>query len=190
MMELYSKDAVSEEIAEIRKESTEAFGEESPIESMLTTIENDSPESLEFEILQTRNFELAGEKHPETGVPFERKMVENSDGKLMEGVFPDFHEFRMYETNLPENLLKETDAKQYRFCNEKLKEYFDQGSIEKEQFSERQLEQITNGDKPEGYIWHHNEVPGRMELVESDIHVSTAHTGGRSIWGGGEKARI
>ena len=57
------------------------------------------------------------------------------------------------------------------------------------QFDEEQLEQIENGDTPDGYTWHHNEETGRMQLVDSEIHAKTGHTGGRSIWGGGSENR-
>lgn len=35
---------------------------------------------------------------------------------------------------------------------------------------------------PEGYTWHHHQETGRMQLVESDIHRQTGHTGGFSLW--------
>jgi hypothetical protein len=36
---------------------------------------------------------------------------------------------------------------------------------------------------PEGYTWHHHQDPGLMQLIETDAHRLTAHTGGFS--GGG-----
>ncbi|WP_169741015.1 HNH endonuclease [Carnobacterium gallinarum] len=39
--------------------------------------------------------------------------------------------------------------------------------------------QLPNG-RPAGYIWHHSEIPGKMELVEFGIHNSTWHKGGRA----------
>ena len=35
---------------------------------------------------------------------------------------------------------------------------------------------------PKGYTWHHHQDTGRMQLVESDIHGDTGHTGGFSLW--------
>ena len=56
-------------------------------------------------------------------------------------------------------------------------------------FTKKQLEQIRNGDLPEGCVWHHAEDPrGRMELVDSIQHM-WKHVGGRVIWGGGTKAK-
>jgi hypothetical protein len=57
------------------------------------------------------------------------------------------------------------------------------------QFTEEQLEQIMNGDTPDGYTWHHNEETGKMQLVKSETHARTGHTGGRAIWGGGSESR-
>lgn len=34
-----------------------------------------------------------------------------------------------------------------------------------------------------GYVWHHNENVGVMELVAKDIHEFNRHTGGNYIWG-------
>ena len=38
---------------------------------------------------------------------------------------------------------------------------------------------------PTGYIWHHHQDFGRMQLVPEDLHRSVGHDGGFSIWGGG-----
>ncbi len=53
----------------------------------------------------------------------------------------------------------------------------------------RQLEQIENGDTPDGYTWHHDAEAGKMQLVDTETHQKTGHTGGRSIWGGGTESR-
>ncbi|MGN0171804.1 MAG: HNH endonuclease, partial [Acutalibacteraceae bacterium] len=39
--------------------------------------------------------------------------------------------------------------------------------------------QLPGGVRPEGYTWHHSEIPGRMELVPYGLHRITYHTGGR-----------
>lgn len=182
-------ETAKEVIAESLKETAELVVKESPVESMIGTIENESLESLKAQNIETINKSLEDTIHPETNVPFERKFIETDDGKKVEGVFPNFKESRIFEVNLPENMLQETDKKQFSYCDEKLKESFDKGSINTESFSERQLEQLQHGDKPEGFTWHHNEIKGRMELVKSDVHQATAHTGGKSIWGGGKENR-
>ncbi len=40
-----------------------------------------------------------------------------------------------------------------------------------------------------GFVWHHNENVGIMDLIADDIHNSVKHIGGRNIWGGGSIAR-
>ena len=36
-----------------------------------------------------------------------------------------------------------------------------------------------------GYVWHHSEKEGIMQLVQKDVHEFNRHNGGNSIWGGG-----
>lgn len=57
---------------------------------------------------------------------------------------------------LPEELWKATDQVQFDWLNEPI------------------------GGKVEGYVWHHTEEPGKMELVPYGIHHSVTHNGGRS----------
>ncbi|TKG87918.1 hypothetical protein EYV94_27880 [Puteibacter caeruleilacunae] len=35
---------------------------------------------------------------------------------------------------------------------------------------------------PKGYTWHHHQNTGRMQLVETDVHAATGHTGGFALW--------
>ena len=139
--------------------------------------------------IETINQHLEGTVHPETGVPFDAKLVETNEG-FKEGVFPDFSENHcVYDAQLPEDLHKASDYEQAKHLNEQLYQTYENGTLDTDQFADRQLEQIRNGDKPEGYTWHHHEEPGRMQLVDTEVHAKTLHTGGRSIWGGGREAR-
>jgi hypothetical protein len=135
--------------------------------------------------INTINSAYEGAVHPETGVPFESKVVTNGEGLSVEGVFPDFSEYIKFESFLPEEMYFDTDSVQFEYCDSQLSEAFNNGSLDMSDFSESQKEQINNGDKPRGFTWHHNEEVGRMQLVPSDVHASTGHTGGRFIWGGG-----
>ena len=103
---------------------------------------------------------------------------------LEEATYPDFSEHCKFETRIPEGQFLESDYHHFKHCNEQLSQAYENGSLDTEQFTDRQLEQIRNGDKPEGYTWHHHEDQGCMQLVDSEIHAKTPHTGGRSIWGG------
>ncbi|CAG7648178.1 hypothetical protein PAESOLCIP111_05545 [Paenibacillus solanacearum] len=125
--------------------------------------------------LAVRNSSLAGKVHPVTGVAFD------SNG------FPKFDS--RFDTHLPEDQLKSSDATQFRTATKSLaNEVMNNPEIAK-QFTKLQLEQISRGITPEGYTWHHHQDTGRMQLVDSAIHAKTGHTGGRSIWGGGRKIR-
>lgn len=138
----------------------------------------------------TRNESLEGDNHPITGVPFERKMVE-VNGENIEGVFPVFD--AIYEAKLPKDMYEKSDKEQFKECNNQLYKDIEQYPVLKNQFNEEQLEQIKDGTidgtAPDGYVWHHNEEAGKMQLVDFETHAKTGHTGGRSIWGGGNSNR-
>lgn len=57
---------------------------------------------------------------------------------------------------LPEDMWKLSDAEQFKWLDAQI------------------------GDRPAGYVWHHSENPGRMELVPYGVHNIVAHNGGRS----------
>jgi hypothetical protein len=139
------------------------------------------------ETIPTINQSLEGKTHPETGVPFERKTVKDADGNLVEGVFPQFKS--VFDAYLPEKLYQASDAKQFDECNKQLKDAVERDPELAKKFTPEQLEQIKNGDTPDGYTWHHNEETGKMQLVDSETHAKTGHTGGKVIWGGGSENR-
>ncbi|MGG1639102.1 HNH endonuclease [Paenibacillus sp. NRS-1760] len=136
--------------------------------------------------IKTRNESLAGENHPETSVPFHEKIIQTNEGTYT-GVFPEFPV--EYEMKLDESLYHESDAKQFKAATLSLQDDINHNPDLKSTFTERQLEQINNGKVPEGYVWHHSEEPGVMQLVDRSLHENTAHTGGKSIWGGGSENR-
>ncbi|WP_084031981.1 HNH endonuclease [Desulfonatronum lacustre] len=130
------------------------------------------------------NDRLAGATHPDTGVPYDVKQSERPDGKKVELVMPEFES--AYETNLDKNEKGNytgTRADHEKQCNEKLTEGVKNDSKVADTFSKEQLEQIKNGDTPDGYTWHHDAKPGNMKLVDSKVHAETRHTGGYSVWG-------
>lgn len=147
-------------------------------------VEADSPD-IDRKII-CRNEGLAGDCHPITGVPFERKVIE-IDGEKVEGVFPQFES--QYTVDLPENLYQATNKEQFDYANQKLKEAVEKNPELAERFDADQLEQIRNGDRPDGYVWHHAENPGELQLIDRETHDKTGHTGGQVIWGGGQENR-
>lgn len=128
-----------------------------------------------------RNEDLLGKVHEVTGVPFVEKEIE-IDGVKLKVVVPEFP--YVFETNIPKELWEKGDNAIFSECTKKLWEYLEQHPEEKKKFTPQQLEQIKNGEPYiKGYTWHHSEVPGKMQLVKSDLHNNTGHTGGCHLWG-------
>lgn len=136
--------------------------------------------------LKTGNETLAGKVHPETGVKYEKQVVDLFGNKV-EGVFPKFDS--VFTAKLPMDKLMSSDSAQFKICNEQLKNEVMKNPTLQKSFSQRQLKQISEGDKPSGFTWHHNEKTGIMELVDTSKHANTDHIGGRALWGGGKAAR-
>lgn len=146
----------------------------------------DTGEKNTAEKIKCKNEDLEGKRHPDTGVPFEKRLVE-VDGKLYEVVVPRFNS--TFDAQLSPDKLKETDAKQFKECNAQLKDAVASNKELREKFDDEQLEQIENGDTPDGYTWHHDADVGKMQLVDTETHQKTGHTGGRAVWGGGTDYR-
>lgn len=130
---------------------------------------------------KTDRCDLEG-KTSENGVPYERRTIE-INGVKIEGVFPKFDS--VFDTQLdPDNLKTKAYAKE---CNAKLKEAVENDPELRSKFTEEQLKDIEEGRTPTGYVWHHNEEPGKMQLVKREDHDraigGAAHTGGNSLWG-------
>lgn len=190
MKEISENPEQKQEVNESKNENAEKNREEA-----LTEMEDDlAPESEKttddgdsnVEQIKCRNEDLEGSSHPETGVPFERKQVE-VDGKQYEVVVPEFES--EYDAQLPEGMYEASDREQFKECNSQLKEDVSKNKELRDKFDDEQLEQIENGDTPDGYTWHHDAEPGKMQLVDTETHQKTGHTGGRSIWGGGNENR-
>lgn len=120
------------------------------------------------------------------GVIYERKTIE-VNGVEVEGVFPQLNS--TIDVQLPEQLTQAKDSAQADYANQALKEKVDNDPEFAQQFSDEQLEQIENGETPDGYTWHHSEEPGQMQLVSTEEHQNNRHTGGKAIWSGGRENR-
>lgn len=173
-----------EKIVEVAKESVKKISDNIPEFGKEKKESTNIPDLISG--LTTRNEKLENSEHPETKVPFLKKEIEKN-GEKDTGIFPDFDEITTIE--LPENLYESKDSEQFKYCNEKLKEQIENDPTLKDKFTEQQIEQINAGRTPKGYTWHHSEDKGRMELVDTEIHAKTGHTGGRNIWGGGTENR-
>ena len=133
------------------------------------------------------NESLAGTIHPITGVKFERKIIIQESGEAIEGVFPRFES--SFDAKIPKELYLSTNETQFKECNAQLLRAIEDDSELAEKFTAEQIEQIRegviDGSTPDGFVWHHNEEEGVIQLVDRVTHERTKHMGGKAIWGGG-----
>ena len=137
-----------------------------------------------YRYVKTKNAALVDSVHEVTGVAFAKKKLKYSDGKMICGVFPQFDS--MADIKLNKDLYKASFAEQKKFLNAELQRKIQKGDKSiLSQFNEDEIKKISEGKLPDGYTWHHNEKEGLMQLVDSDTHKNTGHTGGMHLWGGG-----
>jgi hypothetical protein len=119
-----------------------------------------------------RNVKLAGERHPISRVVFDHKG------------FPIFDNHTVYDTRIPLDIAKVKDRNSHmRAATLDLKAKIESGIINKNNFTNKQLEQIIAG-KPniKDFTWHHHQDTGRMQLIPADVHNTTGHVGGMHLW--------
>ncbi|WP_052948087.1 HNH endonuclease [Aneurinibacillus tyrosinisolvens] len=124
--------------------------------------------------IKLRMGHLQGDKHPVTGVPYDR------DG------FPIFDS--KYETHLHPADYKKSRQIHDKRCNEKLLQDLKANPHLKDEIglTDEEIEDLEFSGELENYTWHHHQEPGKMQLVDSNIHSKTGHTGGYKIWGKGK----
>lgn len=139
----------------------------------------------------TRNESLENDRHPITGVWFEKRVIKLPDNDRIEGVFPKFES--LFDAKVTQDLFLQPDKAQFRECNKQLAAAIEHKPDLKARFTPEQLEQIYDGiydgTAPDGYVWHHDAEIGKIQLVDFETHSFTGHTGGRYIWGGGTENR-
>lgn len=168
------------EMQELRKNFSEVTGK-------TKAFENAKSEGKFHRHLPTINEGLKGEKYPDTNIEFKRHVF-MLNGEVVDGVFPKFDS--KFDTVLPKELRKASDPVQFKHCSQQLAKQIEKDPVFANQFTPRQLEQIQNGEpRISGLTWHHNEVPGKMQLIDANEHNICRHTGGRSLWGGGTDCR-
>ena len=169
------------EVKEVKSQGTKEVGNKTK------AFENTSNDVKETRHITTINESLGGKIYNGTNVEY-RKHTFRLNGEKVEGVFPRFDS--MFDTRLPRNLWNASDAEQFKYCTEKLKLRIENDPEFAKKFTPRQIEQIKAGaPRISGLTWHHNEIPGKMQLVNSETHEKCRHTGGRSVWGGGSGCR-
>lgn len=171
--------SLKEGVGKISQETIEKLKKDGMSEETIKKLEIDKDGLLK---MKTINSELKGQKNA-YGIEYVEKTIK-SGGTKIKGVFPKFDS--KYTYKLDNKYLRASDSEQFKQCTKGLKEALDKNPSLKKMFNERQLEQINDGaQKISGYVWHHNEETGVMQLVEEAIHQKSGHTGGRAIWGGG-----
>jgi hypothetical protein len=120
-----------------------------------------------------RNGHLAGLQHPKTGVPFDESGFP---------VFDSMHDVKLPPEKIGPNV---SDEAQFKYATEHLKAHLDANPEERQNFTQKQLDEIDNGEpRIDDYTWHHSEDGQTLELVDRDIHAKTGHDGGRKATGG------
>lgn len=153
-------------------------------------VEAEAPDTLSGDTdhyIETRNDELLDSTHPVSGVAFHEQIIELPSGEHLAGVFPAFDS--VSDVQLNEGMYLESDYVQFSYANTELAHQIDAQTGLENQFTDAQIEQIYLNQTPDGYTWHHSEMPGSLQLVEEEAHAHTGHTGGRELWGGGEAFR-
>ena len=137
-----------------------------------------------------RNESYAGTTNPLTGVEYEKKIVD-INGNKVEVVTPKFES--VFDAELSNDLCEAKDREQFKECNKQLYDAIQNSPELSKKFTSEQIEQIkdgiNNGSSPEGYTWHHDVEKGKIQLVDSDVHADSRHTGGKTLWGGGNDNR-
>lgn len=168
------------EVVEMAKSSNE-------VKNKTKAFENNNKEVNSPRHLSTIREDLEGQRYPGTNVEYRRRVF-NLNGEKVEGVFPVFHS--KFDVCLPNDLRTASDDDQFKYCTQRLARRVESDPEFAKQFTSRQLEQIKNGEpRISGLTWHHNEIPGRMQLVDANEHSTCRHIGGRSLWGGGGNCR-
>ncbi len=132
------------------------------------------------------NQSLKNKRHPVTDVLFVERTVA-IDGQQYIVVVPQFDS--LFDAQLPDDLRYKSDSVQFRNCNKQMYQAIQQDPSIGNRFTKDQLDQLAHSKTPDGYTWHHDAEVGRMQLISTKMHDDTGHTGGRALWGGGEKGR-
>lgn len=130
------------------------------------------------------------------GVLFSERIITLQSGVKVKGVFAKFPS--IFKINLPKQNYLDTDVKQMNYAFLKFQRKLALDPTLQKMFPKDVVEEILSRklkrvNEPiygiKGYIWHHSEQMGVLELVPTELHNSVKHTGGKAIWGGGSQLR-
>ncbi len=123
--------------------------------------------------LSHKNAQLAGQKHPVTGIPF------NEEG------YPVFES--IVDITIPESLRGSDVSDELQFSNatRQLREILEISPEFEGLFIAEQIEAIKKGwPRIPELTWHHHEDGVTLQLVDRETHARTGHSGGREVSGG------
>jgi hypothetical protein len=133
---------------------------------------NESVVSHTLPPLTGKNIKLAGIRHPETGIVFDKKG------------FPIFDDVAKYETKITGDLGKMKPDAHKRAATRQLRDDILSGKVDRKMFTDDQWLDIKKGAPDiDEFTWHHHQDVGRMQLVPRKIHKETGHFGGDALWG-------
>lgn len=118
-----------------------------------------------------RLIQLAGQRHPVTGIVFDTRG------------YPIFDDVARFDTRITSEMFWKTSADTHkRTATGQLRQAIDQGQIDRGLFNSNQLKAIYQGEREiPGFRWHHHQNLGRMQLVPASVHEGTLHLGGLGL---------
>lgn len=118
-----------------------------------------------------RLVQLAGKRHPATGIVFDSRG------------YPIFDDVARFDTRIPSTLFwKGGDKDHKRHAVLQLREAITRGQIDPKVFTPSQIDDIFRGSGDiTGFRWHHHQDLGRLQLVPKEIHERTRHLGGMGL---------
>lgn len=131
---------------------------------------------LRLHTLVSHNYEASGETKYD-GINYVAKRFRFGD-YMIDGHFPSYDS--KCDVMLPKSWWGKNCTEKIAYCNEKLEQLVKKEKIANE-FSQDELQQIRSGKTPEGYIWHYDVEPGKMQLVKKDC-IIWREIEGRDIW--------
>jgi filamentous hemagglutinin len=145
-------------------------------QSMREMLQKNNPgakiESSTLPNSKLKNVKLAGQRHPETGIVFDQRG------------FPIFDKVAKVDTRIGRELsCLEKPNLHKREATRNLRDLIDRGGMDPSGFNGEQLIAIQKGKETiPGFIWHHHQDTGRMQLIPEKIHGMVGHIGGMSMW--------
>lgn len=174
-------DETSQKLRELTEAEKQKLREENNLpENLLDAIRVDENGNYKVKCINERYKDM---ENPDTGIRYVEKAI-TVNGVEITVVVPEFPS--IFDVEIPPEIWEKGDTAIFKYCTEKLRAYLNEHSELKSNFTPEQLKAIERGmPRVPGMTWHHNETPGKMQLVDFKTHFDTRHTGGDFLWCGG-----